>query len=337
MRIIHRGFTLVEVMIALTLSLLLVAGLTRIFLANKQTFDVATASARTQENGRMALSVLSRAIRNADYWGCQGSKEVLQGSFTSLLNDSSGSEFGLLLRGLDGENGTGPDESDQLILGGLASGSGVNVTQQPSPTAANLKVQDASGFAENDIVVVTNCHRGHLFQVTNVNSNNGVLVHNTGNVSAGPGNATKTITPSYNDDPRGAMVYLPDQKIFYLRDNTRTGRRELVLDGVLLDPVALLEGVRDFQFELGRDANGDGRVDVWSPPGDPDHADQAVAIRMSLLVRSGIQGLTDGDQSYCYPGWLDCLADPSLETTSGENDTFLYRVYTATTALRNRI
>lgn len=337
MKVVHRGFTLVEVMIALTLSLILVAGLGRIFLSNKQTFDVATASARTQETGRLALSVLSRAIRNADYWGCQGSKAVRQGSITSMLKEGSGSEVGLLLRGVDGENGTGPDESDLLILGGLSSGSGVSVTHQPSPTAANLKVQDTSGFAENDIVVVTNCQRGHMFQVTNVNSNSSVLVHNTGSVSEGPGNATNIISPSYNGDPQGARAYLPDQKRFYLRDNNRTGRRELVMDGVLLDPVALLEGVRDFQFELGRDASGDGRVDTWSPPGDSEHADQALAIRVSLLVRSGIDGVTSGQQSYCYPGWLDCLGNPSLKTTSGQNDTFLYRVYTATTALRNRI
>ena len=337
MNVVHRGFTLVEVMIALTLSLILVAGLGRIFIANKQTFDVALASARTQETGRLALSVLSRAIRNADYWGCQGSRSVQQGNVSSLLETGEALDIDSLLRGLDGENGTGPDASDVLILGGLSGASGVKVIHQPSPTAANLKVQDTSGFAENDIVVVTDCQRGHLFQITNVNSNNSVLGHNTGHVSKGPGNASNTITHPYNSDPQGAWVYQPSQKRFYLRDNHTTGRRELVRNGILLDPVALFEGVRDFQFELGRDSTGNGRVDTWALPGDADSADQALAIRVSLLVRSESDGLTAGGQSYCYPGWLDCIGDSSLETTTDTNDTFLYRVYTSTTTLRNRI
>ncbi|MDY6929820.1 MAG: PilW family protein [Pseudomonadota bacterium] len=346
---VQRGYTIIEVMIALTLSLILTAGLTQIFVANSRTFNVTEASARTQETGRLALSVVAREIRNADYWGCQGSEGVLQGNIENMLNPDPNFDTDLLLRGLDAEDGTGPDGSDLLSLGGLAGNSAIRVTFQPSTTAANLRVNDTSSFSDNDIIIVTNCRRGHMFQITNVQSTNSVVVHNTGNVEEGPGNATKNIDPSYNDDPDGASVYQPRQQRFYLRDNATTGRRELVVDGVSIlggnagavgtisAPIALLEDIRNFQLQLGRDTTGNGRVDTWSDPGDPLHADQALAIRMSILVRSPDDGVTDGGQSYCYPGWLDCAADSSLLTTSGTNDTFLYRVYTSTATLRNRI
>ena len=348
MNSLQRGYTIIEVMIALTLSLILTAGLTQIFVANSRTFNVTEASSRTQETGRLVLSILSREIRNADYWGCQGSEGLLQGNIESLLNTGTGFNTDLLLRGLDGTNAFGPNNSDMLSLGGLASNSAIRVTQQPSATAANLKIDDTSPFQENDILVVTNCQRGHMFQITNVNSANEVVVHNTGNVSSGPGNASKNIEPSYNEDPDGASVFRPRQQRFYLRDNATTGNRELVTDGVsvlgsgssvgtLSSPVALFENVRDFQFQFGRDTNDDGQVDAWSDPGDPDQADEAIAIRMSILVRSPDDGVTDGAQSYCYPGWLDCASDSSLLTTSGASDTFLYRVYTTTSAMRNRI
>src|SRR5690554_6201588 len=359
----QKGYTIIEVMIALTLSLILAAGLTQIFIANSRTFDVSEASSRTQETGRLALSILSREIRNADYWGCQGSEGSLMGNIVNMLNTGSGVD--LLLQGIGGENDTGPGGSDILSLGGVDANSAIKVSSQPSPNAASIKLTDTTEINDFDILLVTNCQRGHMFQVTNANDN-GNVVHNTGNVQIGPGNAFKEINPSYNDDPNGASVFRPKQQRFYLRDNTTTGRREFVVDGIsvlgssgaigtLTTPIALFEDVQNFQFQYGRDTNNDGRVDAWADPstparpadpsnpsdtGDPatpDYADEAIAIRMSILVRSPDDGVTDGGQSYCYPGWLDCASDSNRLTISGTNDTFLYRVYTTTSTLRNRI
>lgn len=345
----QRGFTIIEVMIALTLSLILIAGLTQIFVANSRTFNVTEASARVQETGRLALSVLGREIRNADYWGCQGSDNVLAGNIVDMLNSGSGFDTSALLRGLDVEDGVGPSNSDRLSLGGVDGNSAIRVTFQPSTQAANLRIDDTTSFSENDILVVTNCQRGHVFQVTNVNSSNDVVVHNTGSVSDGPGNSFKDIDPSYNDDPDGASVFRPKQQRFYLRDNATTGRRELVVDGVSIlgssgaslgtfsNPVAILEDIQDFQIQLGKDTSGNGRVDTWSDSTGASDADQALAVRLSILVRSPDDGITDGGQSYCFPGWKDCAANPSQLTSAAASDTFLYRVYTTTATLRNRV
>ena len=342
---VQKGFTIIEIMIALTLSLILVAGLTQIFVANSRTFNVSEASARTQETGRLALSILSREIRNADYWGCQGSEGVMAGNIVNMLNSGAGVDT--LLRGLDGENNTGPGAggSDVLILGGTDPNSSRKVVKQPSAQSANIHLSDVTGIDQNDIVLVSNCQRGHMFQVTNDpdknNSGKKVVVHNKGKVSSGPGNAFKDIQPSYNDDPNGAFLLQPMKRSYYLQDNVTTGRRELVRDGVVLlgtaGSVSLFEDVRNFQFQYGRDTNGNGQVNVWSDPGDPNQADEAIAIRISLLIRSPDDGVTDGGQSYCYPGWLDCASDSNRLTISGTNDTFLYRVYTTTSTLRNRI
>ncbi|WP_227664690.1 PilW family protein [Marinobacter litoralis] len=339
----QKGFTIIEIMIALTLSLILIAGLTQIFVANSRTFNVSEAGARTQETGRLALSILSREIRNADYWGCQSSEGVMAGNIVNMLNPAAGVDA--ILRGVDGENDTGPGGSDVLSLAGTDPNSALKVVKQPSGNSANLHLSEVTGLKENDIVLVTNCQRGHMFQVTNEpdKQNNGqkVVVHNTGNVSSGPGNAFKDIQPSYNDDPNGAFLFKPTKRSYYLQDNVTTGRRELVRDGVALlgsaGSVALFEDVRNFQFQYGRDTNGNGQVNVWSDPGDPNQADEAIAIRISLLIRSPDDRVTDGGQSYCYPGWLDCANDASLLTTAGANDTFLYRVYTTTSTMRNRI
>lgn len=345
----QRGLSIIEVMVALALSLIITLGLTQIFTSNSQSFRVAEASARIQETGRLATSIVGREIRNSSYWGCLGSDGVRDGRLNSILNDT-GFDVGALLRGLDAENNSGAGNSDILYLGGVNGNSQVRVTFQPSQQAANLQVDDSDSFNQNDILIVTNCSAGDVFQVTNLNTNNEVVVHNSGSVSVGPGNSTQSLSTNYNDDPDGASVFRPRQQRFYLADNAN-GVRELVTDGVGISgsgignfstPVAILQDVVNFQFQFGVDSDQDGQVNAWEDPeglttSGRTQADNTIAIRLSVLVRSPDDGVTDGAQEYCYPGWLDCVANTALTTTAAANDTFLYRVYTTTITMRNRI
>ncbi len=61
------GLSLVELMIALVVGLLLLGGVIEIFVANKQTYRMAGASARIQENARFATEILGRYLRIAGY------------------------------------------------------------------------------------------------------------------------------------------------------------------------------------------------------------------------------------------------------------------------------
>lgn len=343
----HSGLSLIEVMVALALSLVITLGLTQIFVSNSQSFRVSEASARIQETGRLATAIIGREIRNSSYWGCLGSQGVRDGRLNSILDDED-FDAGALLRGLDAEDDAGPGESDILYLGGVNGNSAIRVTFQPSQQAANLQVNDSDSFNLNDILIVTNCSAGDVFQVTNLNTNNEVVVHNSGSVSDGPGNSVQSLSTNYNDDPDGASVFRPRQQRFYLQDNG-DGVRELVTDGVGISgsgignfstPVALLQDVINFQIQFGVDSNQDGQVDAWEDPegltvDGRTQSDNTIAVRLSVLVRSPDDRITDGEQEYCFPGWLDCVADDTLLTTA--DDTFLYRVYSTTVTMRNRI
>lgn len=63
----QRGLSLIELMIAITLGLLLLAGITQIFLANKVTFNTTDSLSRLEENGRFAMEILAKHIRMAGY------------------------------------------------------------------------------------------------------------------------------------------------------------------------------------------------------------------------------------------------------------------------------
>ena len=63
----QKGFTLVELMIALTIGLILLLVIGTVFSSSRQAFRVQEDNARIQENGRFALEVIGRSIKQAGH------------------------------------------------------------------------------------------------------------------------------------------------------------------------------------------------------------------------------------------------------------------------------
>ncbi|TWC11253.1 MULTISPECIES: PilW family protein [unclassified Pseudomonas] len=68
-----RGFGLIELMIALVISLIVVLGVVQIFIAAKNTYISQSAAAVMQEDARFALSKMVQEIRMVGMFGCLGS------------------------------------------------------------------------------------------------------------------------------------------------------------------------------------------------------------------------------------------------------------------------
>ena len=64
------GFSLIELMVALTISLFLLLGISYVYTGSKQTFRNQSALARLQENARLGFEYLSQDLRIAGYFGC---------------------------------------------------------------------------------------------------------------------------------------------------------------------------------------------------------------------------------------------------------------------------
>ena len=57
------GISLVEVLVALVISLFLLGGIVQVYVGNKVTFKFTNALAEVQENGRFALDLMSQDLR----------------------------------------------------------------------------------------------------------------------------------------------------------------------------------------------------------------------------------------------------------------------------------
>jgi type IV pilus assembly protein PilW len=63
----QRGFTLVEIMVALAIAIILLVGVYSVYLASKRGYALQDGLARQQENGRFAVEFLNRDLRMAGY------------------------------------------------------------------------------------------------------------------------------------------------------------------------------------------------------------------------------------------------------------------------------
>ena len=68
----YRGFTLVELMVTLTLGFLVALGLVQIFASSNETYDALSQAAQQVENGRYAVQTIENDLRHAGYYGEYG-------------------------------------------------------------------------------------------------------------------------------------------------------------------------------------------------------------------------------------------------------------------------
>lgn len=78
-----RGFTLIELMISMLLGLIVIAGVTAVFLAGQRSYRTNQALGDVQDGSRIAFEIMARSIRDAGLTGCGN-----QGRVGNILTNS---------------------------------------------------------------------------------------------------------------------------------------------------------------------------------------------------------------------------------------------------------
>ena len=68
----QQGFSLVEAMVALVLAIVLTAGVLQVYMSSSSKYRAQEATAAMMESGRTAIELVSRSLRSAGYWNCDG-------------------------------------------------------------------------------------------------------------------------------------------------------------------------------------------------------------------------------------------------------------------------
>lgn len=194
-----RGFTLVELMIAMVLGLLVVGATIGVFLSNQQTYRINEGLSQIQESARTSFEILGREVRQAAGTACGDNNRI-----ANVLNNASSDEWATWagIRAFEGSEaagmaafGTNPGDralgTHALHVQG-SEGIGAAVSdKQPSANAANFKLNDPTDeFEGGDILMICDPEQATIFQVSNYNQNTKTVVVNAGG-NQSPGNCSK--------------------------------------------------------------------------------------------------------------------------------------------------
>lgn len=296
----QQGFSLVELMVAITISLLLLAGVLQIFLGSRQTYTMQDGMARMQENARYILDRLTQDIGAAGYLGCMDSEEVdgdnQQLIANTLTQQAAGSVYDFSAS-IFGQEAAGIGGTDILTIR-HASGSGIGLTARmvntTDPIALNTADAAYADLVQYDIVALADCEHVSIFMVTNdPTTSAGAIQHLTGVVAAsgpntGQSNSSNDLQHIYGADTSSLpSTFVVSSTVYQVAASASGNGNSLYANGVA-EANELIEGVNDFQVLYGvnddNDLGADRYVDANNVTTGGTDWNDVVAVRLSLTL-----------------------------------------------------
>lgn len=343
LRSTQRGVSLVELMVAITLGLMVLAALTTIFVNSSRARQELDRGASVIEEGRYALSILNAELGQAGYYsGISAVSGTTNAPCSVTVADWAGS---LSLHAIGSNQG---DTSFNCIT--RATGSDAIFIQRAGSCVAGPTAESGcTAMAANAAYIqVSECgaeYSGAPF----------VLAANTGTQTAVyplksivlP--TTTGASPTCSTTPGTAEIRKFYRSFYYVDSNAILWRMDVDAGSSANPPgtpIQIASGVENIQFEYGVDSSGDGAPDSFASA--PTDWANVVGVRISVLQRSNsaTPGYQDdktyvlGDICSLPPGQSACPAPNSGNTpvvrTTGEQ-TFKRHVFTSYVTFDNPV
>ena len=311
----QRGFSLIELMVAMVLSIILLAGVIEVYTGSKQAFYVQEGISRMQEGGRFVMDRLSKDIGAAGYMGCLASA----GNVINTLSTTTG--IYNLAAPITGEEGTGPMGTDKITISRAVPGAAIPVVQPMNNQTSSVTVDDTEpgydALEQGDVIILSDCSDAVAFMVTSspVANDGGVIQHDittaapSGHPNAGLTNQTTDLQHVYGSDNGSLASVIPVVTKTYeiatstagglaggvcsaatpgycaLRETSNAGAREMV------------EGVEDLQILYGEDTDvtPDLVPDVYRAANNVADWNDVVSVRIIVSVNEVEQAQGRGD------------------------------------------
>ena len=293
----QRGFTLVELMVALAIGLLTVLVITQVMALAEGKKRTVSMGSDAQVNGALALFALQRDIEQAGY-GATASPDALGCTVTRKFDTGSSATFTLAPVVIT-DGGTGAPDTITVLQ---ASTTGFSVpmvlTGVHLQTDNHFTVGSSLGAVAGNMMIAVPQTQGAgmgctLFSVTNDTSTAATTLSNT-NVPHTTGASAKwnqsTIFPAsgYTNGSyllnMGAMVY----RTYSVSSLNNLQVADLSLTDGTSPAQDLYPQIVNLQALYGKDTDGDGVVDTYDNATPTTNAGwlQVLAIRVAVVARS---------------------------------------------------
>ncbi|HEY2782505.1 MAG TPA: PilW family protein [Steroidobacteraceae bacterium] len=245
------GFSLVELMVAITLALIVTAGVMSVFIGSKSAFQSTSGVAALSDSGRFALNFLDNAVRDAGNMACGAPiRTIFNVGPSSPLNTPAGPAPLLLFQPMTGfeavNTGAGNAYGTVLTPGGTADWNAPpgwpaglqaaftslasmpiknndvlvvrSSTQGGTPAFVTASagnsltlVNAAPATWNSQLAIVSDCVKSLVFQISSGGGSNTI----THNVGGSPGNLSSTFPATLTFDA-GSQVTLLQTTAYYI-------------------------------------------------------------------------------------------------------------------------
>lgn len=290
---------MVELMVAMTISMILLAGVVQIFAGSKNSYLVQEGSSRLQENARFALTRLSEDIAGAGYLGCLDSGTPLWPFVNDLTNQSAASGYSFSTP-MFGTEGTGANGSDTISISRAGGTAGIALTAPMDSQVSDILLDPASvaygTLQQFDILVIGDCGSASVFMITNDPSTSaGTIKHASGiTATSGPNtgqsNVAGDLGRTYGSEQASvAGAYRVGTTTYMLCPSISGNGTSLFINACGQQVNELVEGVQDMQFVYGLDTDTTAGADGYQTADQVTALNQwnnVIAIRMTLTFDS---------------------------------------------------
>lgn len=367
----QHGYTLVELLVAMALSLFLMGGVIQVVVGSRQTFLLQEEIAQIQENARFATNFISEDIQAAGYFGaCSGQVPNIANTITG----DNGLTQGGGIEGFEGGASVFPayinaiNNTDAMILRHGESSGSFGVAAQ---NGVSIHLAALHNFTACDVVMASNtsCDQVSIFLLNNANPANVTLVHNTGAVCAPAANCNTSLFGNYNCNNQAGATNTnlsPDTEVvrfvanaYYIGISAMGNgipalfRARLGAAGIVTDE--LVQGVADMEILYGIDT-GVGPVAGVAPTGGIGVQQDGIANRYLRADQIDLVAALPATASAAsnWVGWdrvvsvrisllmrsilvtqATAVASMGLENTPLAPDRFMYQQVSTTVELRN--
>jgi type IV pilus assembly protein PilW len=365
----NRGVSLVELMISLTLGLLIIQGVSEIYLAARKTFRNEDALARMQENARTAFDYLARDLRMTGFIGC--APALAESGIINILHQADSVWYkNMIAQPLIGYDNASQSRWPRFpaelagVTGSVIAGDVISVLHADNSQVLRVRRHDKGKFQftldqphtvkQGTLLIVTeaDCSRTAVFQNTDSSDNDSILQHGSG-AHAGdtqslgsPQGALYTFQPNASIYPLSASTYFigkadPDSIANNGDEYPALFVEKLYANASTHMPATrreeLIDGVQDMQIVYGEDLDGDRNADQYVTANNVTDWTRILAVNISLLMvsRPDEPGISEHNAVYAIDRNGDGDTDDNGETSIA-HDHLLRKLFNSSISLRNR-
>lgn len=229
-----KGFSLIELMVGLTIGLVIVGAGIVVFSSGQTSATVTNEQAKLEDASRYVQRMMQSSVGQAGYLGCLsrgGSINSMLNSPTSFLYNfaqpiygSTGSDSGFtpaLHSSMPTGSGVPDNKSDVLVFRGAGWKSFAVLTPYPGATGTTpVTVSENTLIKNGAIIAASNCTKTIIFQQTGSSCAAGAscgLYHAAGGLGS-PGNSTANLGLALGGDTE---VVLPTTSVYYIGTSAR--------------------------------------------------------------------------------------------------------------------